>query len=581
MSNSGSSGSSSSRWLIGIIVILVLALVGAVCVGAGALVMLAQQTNVTQNIPGVNNPLTTGGTPVPGRTVAPATRVPSSSNGKVLRLPGHGAGDPPTLDPALAGDADSSYYVVEIFSGLVTLDQNLKVVPDLAERWDVSDDRLTYTFYLRKGVKFHDGRPVTAQDFKYSIERAANPALLSPTADTYLGDIVGVKDKLNRKAQEVQGVQVVDDYTLKITIDSPKSYFLAKLTFPAAFVVDKNNVERGGRTWTDKPNGTGPYKLKEYVRSQRLVLVKNDSFYLDPKPTIDEVDFILGGGSFMTMYENGDLDSVQVGITDFARVSDPSSPLNKELSKDPEFSTNFIVFNTRKPPFDDPKVRQAFALAIDRQKIVDVVFQQMDQVAIGILPPGMPGYLESNQQPAYDPAKAKQLLAQSKYAGKMPDVTWTTYGAGGTAAQYIQAMTAMLKDNLGVNVSIQQTDWATYIGQLNDPARNPYQIFDIAWIADYADPQDFVDILFRSGSIQNWSAYSNPDVDKLLDQAAVEKDTATRFKLYQQAEQMILADYPVVPFTVSEQYNLTKPYVKGMVYPPLIIPRLRYVSIEK
>ncbi len=153
--------------------------------------------------------------------------------------------------------------------------------------------------------------------------------------------------------------------------------------------------------------------------------------------------------------------------------------------------------------------------------------------------------------------------------------------AGGAAAQGVQVMTAMLKENLGVNVSIQQTDWASFIGQLNDPARNPYQIFDIAWIADYADPQNFLEILFRSGSTQNWAAYSNPDVDKLLDQAGLEKDPATRFKLYQQVEQMILADAPVVPQTYLQQYWLTKPYVKGMLYPPMIIPYLRYISLSK
>ena len=142
-------------------------------------------------------------------------------------------------------------------------------------------------------------------------------------------------------------------------------------------------------------------------------------------------------------------------------------------------------------------------------------------------------------------------------------------------------MTAMIKDSLGVNVSIQQTDWATFIGQLNDPARNPYQIFDIGWIGDYADPQNFLEVLFRTGSAQNWSAYSNPDIDKLLDQAGLEKDPATRFKLYQQAEQTILNDFPVMPLTYSQQFWLTKPYVKGMIYPPMIIPRLRYVSLTQ
>ncbi len=567
-----------NRWLIGVVAILVIALVGALCVGAGLLVALTQQQS---------NPAAVGPTRAPGSTTAAPTRGPQSAqprgSANLLRMPGGAGGsfDPPTLDPALAGDASSAVYIVEIFGGLVTLDPNLKVVPDLAERWELSADRTVYTFHLNQNAKFHDGRPVTAQDFKYSIERAANPATLSQTADTYLGDIIGVKDKLNRRASEVKGVEVVDNYTVKITIDAPKSYFLAKLTFPAAFVVDKNNVERGGRTWTDRPNGTGPYKLKEYVRGQRMILTKNDSYHLDPKPQVPEVEFILGGGSFMTMYENGDLDLTPVGINDVERVTDPNSPLNKELFTGPELSTSFIVFNVNKPPFDDPKVRQAFAMAIDRKTISDVVFKKMLQPASTILPPGMPGHGDATTPIAFDPAKAKQLLSESKYAGKLPEITWTTAGAGGGTSSDIQAITGMLKDNLGVNISIQQTDWATFIGQLNEPARNPYQIFDIAWIADYADPENFLNVLFRSGSTQNWAAYSNPAVDKLLDQAGLESDNATRFKLYQQAEQLILADMPVIPLSYSQQYWLTKPQVKGMIYPPLIIPKLRYVTLSR
>ena len=575
-----SNSNGGNRWLIGIVVILVLVLVGAICVGAGAVVVLTQQGPVAQQTQ-------TGKTPAAGNSGASPTRAPaappSSSRTNILRLPGGngGGGDPPTLDPALAGDAESAVYVAEIFSGLVTLDQNLKISPDIAKSWDVSDDRTVYTFHLRDDVKFHDGRPVTAQDFKYSLERAANPATVSPTADTYLGDIVGIKDKLNRKAAEASGIKVIDNYTLQITIDQPKAYFLAKMTFPVAYVVDKNNVERGGRTWTDQPNGTGAYKLKEYVRGQRLILVKNDSYYGDPKPQIPEVDYILGGGSFMTMYENGDLDATSVSINDIERVSDPSSPLNKELYIGPYLSTQFVVFNTHKAPFDDPKVRQAFSLAINRQQLVDVVYKKMPVVANTILPAGMPGFTNPDSAPVYDPAKAKALLGQSKYANNMPDITWTTTGGGGSAPQGIQAMTAMLHDNLGINVSIQQTDWATFIGQLNDPSSNPYQIFDIGWVADYADPQNFLDILFHSGSTQNWAAYSNPAVDKLLEQAGLEKDTATRFKLYQQAEQMILADNPVIPLEYEREYWLTKPYVKGVVYPALIIPRLKYMSLGK
>ncbi|MEW5720716.1 MAG: ABC transporter substrate-binding protein, partial [Chloroflexota bacterium] len=463
---SKSESASGNRWLIGVIVILLIALCGAVCVGGGVLYFLTQPEA---------NPFAQGGPSIgatPGRQAVPTAARPPATGGKaILRLPG--STDPRTLDPAQVNDTNAGEYVAEIFSGLVTLDKDLKVVPDIAEKWDVSEDRQTFTFYLRKEVKFHDGRPVTAQDFKYSIERVANPATLSPTAENYLGDIVGVREKLNRKAAEVSGVQVVDDYTLKITIDAPKSYFLAKLTFPTAYVVDKNNVERGGRTWTDKPNGTGAFKLKEYVRGQRIILAKNENYYGEVKPKLEEVQFILSGGSAMTMYENGDLESVYVTISDIERIQDPNSPLNKELYVGPSLSTGFIVFNTRKPPFDDPKVRQAFAYAIDRQKVIDVVYRKMPLVANTILPPGMPGYTESVNPNTYDPAKAKQLLADSKYAGKLPDITWTTIGAGGSAAQNVQVMVSMLQSNLGARISIQQTDDASFFNTIDDPTKNP------------------------------------------------------------------------------------------------------------
>src|SRR3990172_919143 len=158
----------------------------------------------------------------------------STSSGGQLTLLG---GDPPTLDPAKAGDVESATYIVEIFSGLLTLNKELKVTADIAKEWSISQDGKTYAFKLRDDAKFHDGKPVTAKDFKYSIERAADPKTESTSADTYLGDIIGVKDKLSGKAKEVQGVKVVDDYTLQIEIDSPKSYFLAKLTYPTAFVL--------------------------------------------------------------------------------------------------------------------------------------------------------------------------------------------------------------------------------------------------------------------------------------------------------------------------------------------------------
>ncbi|HWO94664.1 MAG TPA: ABC transporter substrate-binding protein, partial [Dehalococcoidia bacterium] len=196
--------------------------------------------------------------------------------GNELRLLG---ADPATLDPHIATDADSARYIVEVFSGLVTIDENLQVAPDIAESWDVSADGTVYTFHLRRNVVFHSGKPVTAQTVKDSIERAASPETQSPVADVYLGDIVGVRDKLRGRADEISGIRVIDDYTLEITIDAPKPYFIAKLTYPTAFVVDVEQIESNPRNWTRRPNGTGPFVLSEWELGESIVLDANDRFY--------------------------------------------------------------------------------------------------------------------------------------------------------------------------------------------------------------------------------------------------------------------------------------------------------------
>ncbi|MBI4301793.1 MAG: peptide ABC transporter substrate-binding protein, partial [Chloroflexi bacterium] len=334
-----------------------------------------------------------------------ASNKAASGKGNEFTLLG---ADPPTLDPALSGDATSAEYIVHIFSGLVTINRQLEVEPDIAERWDVSPDGKIYTFYLRSGVKFHNGREVTAHDFKYSIERAADPATESTTADAYLGDIVGVKDKLSGKRKDVPGVRVIDDRTLEITIDAPKPYFLAKLTFPAAFVLDEATV-KGKRTWTNNPNGTGPFKLGEWKKGEKLVLVSNENYYRGA-PKVARVNFNLAGGSSMTMYENNEIDVTGVSLDDIERVLDPKDPLNKQLVTATTLDTFYVGFNNQMPPFDDVKVRQAFSYAVDKDAIIKTVLLGLYERADGILPPSMPGYNPNIKGLAYDPAKAKSLI---------------------------------------------------------------------------------------------------------------------------------------------------------------------------
>jgi len=478
--------------------------------------------------------------------------------------------EPRTLDPALVEDSVSAEYVVEIFSGLVTLNEELEVVRDLAERWEVSPDGKAYTFFLREGARFHNGRPVTATDFKYSLERACDPRTGSKVAGVYLGDIVGAKEMLSGQADEISGVQVLDEHTLRITIDAPKAYFLAKLTYSTAFVVDQENVEQ--HDWLDQPNGTGPFKLGERSQ-QRIVLQRNEHYYRDA-PALEQVIFFLSGGSPMSMYENGELDIVIVGAADIERVRDPANPLHAELSMTSQWDIQYLGFDVTQPPFDDVKVRQAFALAIDRQKIADVVWKGMKLPAQGVVPPGMAGYDREEPLVKYDPQRAQRLISESEYGdvSRLPAITLTIGGSGGQLPPTIEAIVAMYRENLCVEIAVVQSA---------DVLAGRPQFFSMGWIADYPDPEDFLDILFHSQSGLNHVRYANPQVDELLEEARVETDTARRMQLYEQAEEIIVADAPWVLLWHDVDYVLTKPYVKGAVHAASIYPWLSNVHIEQ
>ncbi len=484
--------------------------------------------------------------------------------------------DPITLDPAVSAEMTSHEYVTQIYSGLVRPDDNLEPAPDIAERWEMSQDRRTYTFYLRKDVTFQDGRKVTAADFKYSWERACDPATGSNVAGTYLGDIVGVRDVLEGRAREISGIKVIDDYTFRVTIDAPKSYFLSKLTYPTTYVVDKANVSKG-KEWWRKPNGTGPFKLTEWNENNLLVLERNEKYY-GGVAGVGRVEFQLWSGLPMNMYETGQIDIAGVSVIYIDRVTDKAGPFYKELQVTPELSFSWIGFNTTKPPFDDVNVRRAFTLALDKDRIVSLVFRNLVQRADGILPPGIPGFNKSLVSPGYDVAKAKELIARSKYGdvSKLPPITLTTSGYGGEISMALDAIVSEWRDNLGVEVTVRQLEPDRYIYYLKEEKN---ELFDMGWIADYPHPQDFLDVLFHTGAENNFAEYSNPEVDALLDKAAVEADNEKSLGLYQQTEQMLMDDAACLPLWFGENYLLVKPYVEGYKLTPLGFAWLEKVKI--
>jgi oligopeptide transport system substrate-binding protein len=483
---------------------------------------------------------------------------------------------PLTLDPAISSEMSSHIYVMQIFSGLVKFDAQLKPTGDIAESWDISPDGKTYTFHLRKDVKFQDGRALTAADFKYSLERACKPATNSQTASTYLGDIVGVGDVISGKSKEISGVEVVDPYTLKITIDAPKAYFVSKLAYPTAFAVDSKNTGAGANWW-QKPNGTGPYKLTKYNGGALIVLQPNQ-YYYGPRATV-AVAFHILAGTPMSLYETGKIDVVEISKDYIDRAKDPAGPFADQLHVYPEFSLQYIGFNTSKPPFDDPLVRQAFCYAADKTRMVKLIQQDMVTTAMGIIPTDMPGYNKNVKGLDYDPAKARELLAKSKYGSALPPVTITVAGFGGVDVEdYLGAIIQDWQKNLGADVTVRLLEPGAFHYNLQEEVDNMYAL---GWIADYPDPQNFLDTLFYTGGEYNDSHYSNKNVDALLDKAAVEKDYDTRMALYQQAEQMIIDDAPFLPLWFGRSYMLINPRVSNFSIDSLGVPRLNLVTLEK
>ena len=486
--------------------------------------------------------------------------------------------DPPTLDPHIAQDSTSAGIILEIYSGLVSLDTNLQIVPDIAESWAISNNGMKYTFKLRDNAKFHNGKKITAQDFVWSFNRAANPATNSITAEDYLGDIVGVQDVIDGKTDKISGIKLIDELTLEINIDSPKAYFLAKLTYPVSFVLDSENVQN--KNWTDSPNGSGPFMLDEYLIGEKLLLKRNPDWFREPAK-IEYVSMNLAGGQAMAMYENGEIDLTGVGMADLERVLDPSSELNKDVVIAPlSFSQYYIGFNVQKPPFDDKYFRQALAHAINKELIATEVLSDLVKPAYGILPPGFPGYDNSIDGLQYDEQLAKDMLAKSKYSNidDLPRIILSVPGTGGSAGLDIEVIIEMWKQTLGIDVEIQQVEWATFLQMLN---KQELQFFSgLGWIADYPDPENFLDINFHSTKSTNHNGYNNEEVDKLLESARIEQDLTTRMEMYNKAERIIVEEAPWIPLWFpGDRYVLINQRVKNYKLTPMSVPKYSLVEI--
>ena len=493
--------------------------------------------------------------------------------------------EPSDLDPHRAQDADSALYIVEIFGGLVTLDPDLNLQPDLAEEIPTEenggkvvneDGTVSYTFKIRRDALFHDRKPVNASVVKFSLERAADPATQSLVSEFFLGDIIGVKEKLRGEADEVSGVRVVDQFTIEITIEREITSFLFKLTYPTGYVVDEAQVG-GNANWTRNPNGTGPYKLDEWRLGELIVLEANTRYHLGA-PNIATIRYLLTGTG-ITLYERDEVDVTGVALDDLTRVQDTTDRLNAEYHSGERLSISYLGFNTNAPPFDDVKVRRAFAMAIDKDELVREVLNDAIPVANGLLMPGLKAYTEDAQDPPFDPERALELLAESKYGGPegLPEITMAESGTGAASGPVTLVIQEMWLDHLGVDVGLQQSQSETFFQDVNE---GRFQLFALGWIMDYPDEENLLNIHFDSESPNNDTFYENAEVDALLRQGLIEPLGPARNELYREAEQLILDDVPWFPLFFSRFHVLIKPYVNNYLIPAAVVPRLRFITLD-
>ena len=479
--------------------------------------------------------------------------------------------NPTTFDPALVSDGATIDVIQQIYQGLVGWNEKSEVTPILAKELPkISADGKVYTFTLRDDAKFTNGRAVTAEDFRYAMTRALEPKLNSPVAQTYLNDIVGADALAKGTGEGLPGVKVIDPQTLEITLVAPRAYFLGKLTYPTAFAVAREEVEKGEKTEggafliTDKNSvGTGPFILDSYV-PQSMVSLKANPDYFEGAPKLSGIErkIVLDAKTARNLYESGELDIITLEKGDYAQDKD-NPQIKSEVKSFDRAATFYLGLNqTRYAPFKDKRVRQAFAYAVNKDALVSTVLQGVNEKAGGVLPKGMPGYDATITGMGYDPEKAKALLAAAGYPGGkgLPPLTLTFREKQPDLSKTAEVVKEQLAQ-VGIPVNLNEMEWGSFLKK-TDNREIPF--FHMRWGADYLDPQNFLSVLLTSTAPENRTGYSNPAYDKLCAEADGLTDPQKRLALYNEAEKIVVDDAPWIPVYYQKDLELIKPHVSGI-----------------
>jgi peptide/nickel transport system substrate-binding protein len=466
-----------------------------------------------------------------------------------------------TLDPQVGYDWQNWSVIKSIFDGLMDYKPGTtELEPDLAESYTVSDDGLTYTFKLRDGIKFHNGRALTPADVKYSLERAVNPATQSPGGG-YFSAIEGYDALTGGKATELSGVRIVDDKTVSVTLTRPDATFLHLMAINFAYVVPKEEVEKAGSDWGKKPVGTGAFKFVEWVPGQHIVLERNKDYYRKGVPYLDKLTFEFGQDPTVAILrlKNGEVDIMGDGIPPAQFTEIMADPANKDLiAEGDQLQTGYVTMNVTQPPFDNLKIRQAVNMAINKDRIVRLINNRAVP-ANQALPPAMPGYNKDNRGYPYDPDGAKKLLAE---AGQPEGFTTELYAMNvdpnPRIAQAIQQDLAAI----GIKAEIRSLAQAEVIAAGGSGKAPMIWSGGMAWIADFPDPANFYyGILGCAGAVEggwNWSKYCNKELDGRAENAdtMVKADQADkRISEWKSVFDDVLKDAPWAPVFNEKRFT--------------------------
>jgi len=478
--------------------------------------------------------------------------------------------DVATLDPAIGYDWQNWSMIKSLFDGLMDYKPGTtELVPDLAESYEIQDGGTVFTFKLRQGVKFHNGREMTAEDVKYSIERAVNPATQGPGGG-FFGSIVGYEDFTGGSAQGLAGIEVLDSHTVRFVLSRPDATFLHVMAINFSFVVPKEEVEKSGADFGKSPVGTGAFKLKEWALGQRVVFERNPDYYKASLPYLDEIVFEIGLDPLTALlrFEQGEVDILGDGVPPAKFLEVKNNPeFADNLVEGGQLHTGYVAINTRMAPFDDKRVRQAVNMAINKDRIVRIINGRAVP-ANQPLPPAMPGYATGYSGYAFDVEAAKALLAEAGHGGGIATELYATnVDPNPRIAQAIQQDLAAI----GITAELKTLDPANVIAAGGEETGAP-MIWSggMAWIADFPDPSNFYGpILGCGGAVPggwNWAWYCNEALEQQAQAADAMTDPAKRDLRLAEWSNIFLAimdDAPWAPVFNEQRFTLKSDRLGG------------------